>query len=313
MNFIDHKATLANISRNLNYVVVLMLILFLFLACSGGEGGTGATDVSQGQITQFGSIFVNNVEFDTTNADISIDGVSGIEDDLKLNMVVTVNGIINADGITGTADSVSVEEVIHGFVQTNNGVDALTVLDQTIEISSATRFDGVDGINELVSISSFVEVSGYIKNSGVISAIRIELLEAGETETESLFGSIVNLDDVRAGTFNIGSVLIVDYANTDDIEGFPNDTLSNNFYVKVEGTYDEATKTLIATSVKNALISDRDVDEMEIEGFVTSVISVSDFVIGGTPIHVDESTAYEGGDVNDIVVDVVCGSGGGVG
>ncbi len=292
------------LGRNVTYAVSLMCVLFLFSACSGGEGGTGATaDVSQGQITEFGSIFVNNVEFDTTNAEISLDGIPGGDADLKLGMVVTVKGAIHADGVTGTADSVSVEEVVRGLLQTNNGVDTLTVLDQTIEIPANARFDGVSDITGLTPGVDFVEISGYVKNSGVVSAARIERLGVEVEQTQSkLFGSITDLD-IESETFMVGDTLIVDYEDA-TISGFSNNTLSNDAFVKIHGRYDAPNSTLIATNVENALVSDIDVAEIEIEGFVTSVISLSNFIISGTKVQVDANTVYEGGVANDISVGV---------
>ncbi len=282
--------------RNVSYVVCLLFIFFLFSACSGGEGGTGVTsDVSQGQITEFGSIFVNNVEFDTSSADIFLDGIGGDDTELKLGMVVTVKGTINADGRTGTANSVSVEEVIRGLVQTNDGNNTLTVLDQTIEISTNAR--GVTDIAGLTPGESFVEISGYVKGSGVISALRIELLSAGQTQSK-LFGSIDDLNIARS-TFKVGDTLIVDYEDA-DISGFSDDTLLNNAFVKIHGSYDASSNTLTATDVENASVSDIDVEDIEIEGIVTNIISSTNFIIGATEIQVNANTVYDGGTVNDI-------------
>lgn len=288
----------SRLGRNVSYVVCLLFIFFLFSACSGGEGGTGATpDVSQGQITGFGSIFVNNVEFDTSSADIFMDGIGGDDTELRLGMVVTVKGTINADGRTGTANSVSVEEVIRGGVQTNNGINTLTILDQTIEISANTRFDGVANITELTPGESSVEISGYVKGSGVISALRIELLNAGQTQSK-LFGSIDDLD-IERDTFKVGDTLIVDYEEA-DISGFSDNTLRNNAFVKIHGNYNASSNTLIAISVENALVSDIDVEDIEIEGIVTRIISSTNFIIGGTEVQVNANTVYEGGTADDI-------------
>ena len=62
----------------------------------GGIGGTGLT--STGSIDGFGSIFVNGVEFETDESDVSLDGLTSTQDKLRLGMVVTVHGTVNADG-----------------------------------------------------------------------------------------------------------------------------------------------------------------------------------------------------------------------
>ena len=102
----------------MNRVPILMLITGLLLAACGGGGGSGGgstatitddgatstnsgdspgTDggtalASKGTIDSFGSIFVNGIEFDTDQAEIYLNGQLASDNDLKLGMVVTVNG-----------------------------------------------------------------------------------------------------------------------------------------------------------------------------------------------------------------------------
>ena len=285
------------------YTLLIAITLSLLLyACSGGEGGTGATaegDVSRGQITGFGSIFVNGVEFETTNSAISLDGAVGGETDLRLGMVVTVNGTINPDGLTGTATSVAVDEVIRGLVQANDGVNTLTVLNHTVELPSNVRFDGVADINGLATLVDFVEISGYVTGDGIISATRVELLGAGETESK-LIGSISNVDN-NAKTFMFGPGLIINFAGV-DISDFPNNQLVDNLFVKVKGSFDTGTGILTAISVEDASISDVDVAEMEIEGFVTSVSAPGSFILGDVPVQTSATTTFDGGSADEIIV-----------
>ena len=80
----------------------------LFCACSGGgggladSGGMSGTGISQGAVTSFGSVFVNGVEWDLTSSTIEIDGVDDpSESDLRLGMVVRINGEPIGDGKPG--------------------------------------------------------------------------------------------------------------------------------------------------------------------------------------------------------------------
>jgi hypothetical protein len=273
----------------------------------GGEGGTGATDntgggdISRGQITGFGSIFVNGVEFETTDANISLDGASGTESDLKLGMVVTVTGTINPDRLTGTANSVSVEEVIQGLVQANDNVNTLTVLNHTVELPSNVRFDGVENINGITAMADFVEVSGYVISDNVISATRVELLGSGSPES-SIFGTVSGLGSSGAQTFNIGRALTIDYSLA-ELSGFTNNQITNGLYVEVEGTFNPGSGILTATSVERSRISEDDVDEMEIEGFVTNVDELpSKFILNDVPVQLDATTEFKGGSVDEIIV-----------
>jgi hypothetical protein len=273
----------------------------------GGEGGTGATDntgggdISRGQITGFGSIFVNGVEFETTDANISLDGASGTESDLKLGMVVTVTGTINPDRLTGTANSVSVEEVIQGLVQANDNVNTLTVLNHTVELPSNVRFDGVENINGITAMADFVEVSGYVISEGVISATRVELLNSSETKS-GIFGTVSDLNN-GAQTFKIGPDLTVNFSAA-ELSDFTNNQITNGLYVEVEGTFDTGSGILTADSVENARISVDAFDEIEIEGFVTRVVSPTNFVINDIPVQIDATTEFEGGSADEIVVGI---------
>jgi hypothetical protein len=269
----------------------------------GGEGGTGATaatgdgDISRGQITGFGSIFVNGVEFETTDSDITFDGAAGTESDLRLGMVVTVTGTINPDGLTGTADSVSVEEVIQGLVQAKINNNTLTILNHTVELPSNVRFDGVANIDGITAMTDYVEVSGYVVSDGVISATRVERLGSSES---GIFGTV---SDLGAQTFKIGPDLTVNFSGA-ELSDFPNNQIANGLYVEVEGIFDTSSGVLTADSVEYARISVDDVDEIEIEGFVTDVVSATEFVINDVPVQIDVLTEFEGGSADEIVLGI---------
>ena len=278
---------------------VILFTTGILLSCSsgGGEGGTGITDVSRGTITQFGSIFVNGVEFDTTNADINLDGLRGTNSDLKLNMIVTVYGTINTDGLTGTADSVVVKEVLKGWVEYKSGPNSVVVLGQTVEISASTRFDGVTGLAG-ININSLVKISGFVKGNGIIAATRMELLTTNDSESK-LFGVVENLDTVNK-TFKFGA-LTVNYDSA-SFSGVTAGTLANNVYLEIKGTYNASVSTLFATEIENGVPFSGDVDAMEIEGFVTSIASANEISIDHVPVTLDINTKFDGGTVDDIVV-----------
>ena len=240
-----------------------------------------------------GSIYVNGVKFETTSSDILLEGVAGSESDLKVGMVVIVKGTINPDGLTGTADSVSVKEVIKGVVQTNNGVDTLTVMGQTIEVSAATLFDNVVGIAD-IPLGEVVEVSGFVKASGFITASRIKLSDGTESK---LFGTVMNLD-TNIKIFHVGT-LIVDYSNA-DISGVANGTLVDGQFVEIKGNFDSV-NVLEAVQIEQEQFNDSEVDGIEVEGFVTSVTSATNFSVNNMPVQVDGNTIYEGGVAVDIV------------
>src|SRR5689334_21689937 len=84
--------------------------LALLVACTGMEGtgytggdgggvvgGIEGTGYSGGGVTGIGSVFVNGIEYDTSNAEIVYDGASGTEDALQVGMVLGVHGDVASD------------------------------------------------------------------------------------------------------------------------------------------------------------------------------------------------------------------------
>ena len=83
------------------------LALLILWGCSGGAGGggrltagggIGGSGVTVGSVSKFGSVFVNDVEYDTTGAVVVVDGVekgSGdqtVLDNLSVGKVVRIEG-----------------------------------------------------------------------------------------------------------------------------------------------------------------------------------------------------------------------------
>ncbi|MDH5327296.1 MAG: DUF5666 domain-containing protein [Gammaproteobacteria bacterium] len=281
------------------FMSLLLLPLGVILSCSGGEGGTGAApDKAMGGITQFGSIFVNGVEYDTATANIQIDGQAATETDLRLGMQVVVSGRINTDGVTGRADTVVVDEVIRGLVVANDSVNRLTVLDQIVEVPATTRFDNVANLSG-INAGVLVEVSGFIKSSGVVTATRIEVLSAIVT---SKVHGMVNTLTPATERFTFGS-LSVDYSLA-EFTGLSKSQLSLFSVLEVQGSYDLASHTLSATKVSKETPLAGDSNSLELEGYVTGIGSGGgiSFYINNVPVTVDNATVFSGGTTDEIDV-----------
>ena len=125
---------------------------FLLFGCGGsggtaggGIGGSGITvsAVSVGSVASFGSIIVNDVEFDTTNAEVVVEGeVRGTGDAavtslLSRGMVVRVEGRLDGER-TGTAARVVFNDNVEGPVESITALDAivteLVVMGQTVRV-----------------------------------------------------------------------------------------------------------------------------------------------------------------------------------
>ncbi|MBI5317023.1 MAG: hypothetical protein HZB34_13745 [Nitrospirae bacterium] len=282
----------------------------LLSACGGGGGSsspaTGSASgsaASSGTVTGFGSVFVNGKRFDTSGSSFTVDGQSGSQGDLKLGMTVTVTGSFNGD--QRSASTVQQKDAVEGLVQ-SIAADrlSLVVMGQTVLVDSTTLIDDSNGLNGNIgnlAAGDFVEVNGHIRPDGVIQATFIEKKLVGVTPEVRGF---VSLHDATAKTFKIGN-LTVDYS-TSLIDNMPTPSGSNwnGLFVEIKGTnFNSVTTTLVATKVERENQGfGNNMDEFEVEGFVTQVVGVGDFFIGTTHVQTTPSTEFRGGTIDEIVV-----------
>lgn len=302
----------------LRRMLVLGVPLSVLVACSssgGGIGGTGAAGVTVGPITGFGSIVVNDVHLDISNATVSLEGMAGDPSDsnfgLKLGMVVVARGDFSTDDLTGVATSVEFEDNLEGPVDSvNANLNQLTVLGQPVVVNTATVFDGFSRLDDLTQ-GNMVEVSGLVDASATIAATRIELTglafdHVGELEIK---GTIRNVDTTRK-TFEIGAPttppLQVQYAEaTLDLEHSPNGVLENGLFVQVESQRPPSGATVLASEIEvKSPLSDslgEEGNHVEIEGFVTDFSALDQpFRVNGYPVRTTLATRYEQGLPDDM-------------
>src|SRR5258706_1084221 len=273
-------------------------------SCSGGTGGTGATNsaptaTSFGTITDFGSVFVNGVEFSTGGATIVLDDNPVTQNELHRGMVVTVSG--SRSGNSGSATRIEVDEALKGFVEAQADANHWTVMGQTVLVDDQTRFEN----NVQPGVGEFAEVHGLVVADGTISGGFVEKKNAPFPAFE-VKGFVKNQDDT-AKTFRIG-ILTVNYSGA-LINDMPNPTGNawNGLLVEAKGNTCAATPvcgTLTASKVEPNGPQMQDAADFEIEGFVTSLTSTSDFVVGNQRVVTTGSTRFEGGVAGDIAVGV---------
>jgi hypothetical protein len=256
-------------------------------ACGGGGGGTASVDTggtgsfSTGRISGFGSVIVNGVRFEDNAARLADDDDEAkvlTRDDLKLGMVVTVQGGAITAGSgdilpSATATAISVESQIKGPVESKTGTDTLVVFGQTVKVDAATVFEpGVSFAG--IAVGNVLEVHGFADAGGVVTASRIEL--EGATSEFKVRGFIGNL---TATTFQIGAATF-NYATASRLPTAP---LANGMFVRVR------TQTVRNGSgqwVVNRIDARRaleDRNEAEIEGIL--VQTGSTFTVNGITIN----------------------------
>ena len=276
---------------NRSVQTALVGVALLLTSCQGsltaGIEGSGSPVAASGPITGFGSIFVNGVEYTTTNARIDIDDQLATESQLSVGDVVTVVGTVNADGKTGTATQVTFRGNVAGIVgQVNVPTRTFVVLGQTVLVTASTVLDSNISPADITGIKpgDRVEVSGFANSFGQLVASRIQLLPPGNAVRVE---GVVQALNTAARTFQINA-LLVDYSAMT-----PNGTLMNGSVVDVQGSSVNANGALLATGVQvTSAVTGAANSGGEFEGVITSFTSNADFMINDLHVTTDSSTQF---------------------
>lgn len=252
-----------------------------------GIQGSGFYATSYGYISEFGSIFVNGVEYDISAASIVINGQPATESQLRLGQVVTVKGRVNAEGTAGEATDVSVTSTVRGplaNVDLENGT--LMVLGQRIRLLPDTFLDPQLHLGGILGLLPGIKVtvSGFPNAAGEIVATRIDLASGGGA---SRFTGVVQSLNTNAQTFRVNEEL-VNYSDATLVG-----TLAEGRTVSVAGTVPFGQGVLHATSVEVISGVGGAVDEVgHVEGLITVFNSATEFALGAQKVVTDDDTVF---------------------
>jgi hypothetical protein len=304
--------------RHYLFRIIVATATALLIGCSGGESGTGMQANNQttvGEISGFGSIYVNGVKYKTDNATVYVDGNQSSEDSLAVGMVVTIEGSVNSDGLNGTAITVATRTEVEGLVLQNDisGSGTINVMGQTVKISNDTKFKStvptITIVDELVANDSVVEVSGYSDGQGIIYATYVKVVASGGIAGEvKLYGIVRNLSgDANSGSFNIGNTSIqVNYDDNTNFEDMTRNELADGLFVEVESSNYSGGVVMASVIEKEGLNGEAAGTELEVEGVVTDIANIAngEFSINGRLVKIDPGTTFEGGSQQDIQLEV---------
>ena len=309
----SHKHTITRHISLFSITLGALGLLAILAGCSSDSSppnnNSSNSSTISGVITGFGSrsIFVNGVEYETSNASILEEGNSTTEDALSIGMVVTLQGSVNDDGMTGTATHISYDDNVEGIVFANTiAVDGkLDVMGQIVDVNDDTTFESnVVAVTQPseIAVGNVVEISGYTSGEGMILATRIEVKSETYTAGDKIEVKGIIGADVTASQFMIGT-LVIDYS-TATLDGLPAMLVAGT-YVEAQGRsgVDIATRTMVASKIEleHDDMDDNEGNEVEIEGTVSNVISETEFEINGTPVLHNSATEFEYGTAADIV------------
>ena len=286
-----------------NVLAVLVTATAALVAACGGGGGSSttptvvATDYSQGPISGFGSVIVNGVRWDDSTATITDDdGVSHRSSDLKLGMMVEIDGT-DVDHANGTGKALMfriASEMAGPIASVDVAASSFVVLGVTIQVTSSTVFDdtisgGVAGL----SADEVVEVQGlFDAASNSIVATRVQP-SAGAPDYR--VRGVVTALDTAAKTFMLGSETVW-------YGGILTDGawLANGLQVKVRMAKTQLNGAWVADTVRPVVRTLADRAEAEVEGSITSFTSVTSFSVNG--LAVDASGAILPADTSGLVL-----------
>ena len=284
----------------------------MLVACGGGSGSdddaTLDSVVARGVITEFGSVVMNGVRYETENSRIvSADDGSLIIDNpsdaelrqyLGLGMVIELKGS-SMDDVSGVAGTISVDSELVGPIDSIDSAlrfivvnaQTVTVTDDTIiddsiieaacgcPIANDTRFGDLgQDLDFLFAGVVFVEVNGFPTDGGLQATriedvdnrdrIIVEIRNAGEVEVKGL------VRNPSATQFEInGLTVFYDAGDLDD--DFGPGGLQADQFVEVKGSKISATE-MDASEIElehgDLSADDADTDRFEIEGVILQVI-----------------------------------------
>lgn len=264
-------------------------------ACGGGGSSPAAgspppaaasASYALGTIDGFGSVVVGGVRYDDSRASVTDeDGESHASSDLRLGMVVQINGG-RIDRMAGTAVAERVRfgsETVGPVSAVDSAAGSFTLLGQTILVTANTVFDSaLAGGLGAITPNMVLEVHGILnQTTGQITATRIE------PKTGALFyrmRGVVSALDTSAKTFMIGTELI-SYAGIATVPA----SLANGIVVRVKLQTTQVAGAWVATRLAGGMRLPDDDADSDVEGMITAFTSATAFAVNG--VTVDASAA----------------------
>lgn len=268
---------------------------FAVLPSIGGGGATGTGYVAFGTVEDFGSVFVNGIEFFTEGADIAIDGVSGQpESRLRVGMPVRVEGTVAADGATGQATRVAYDADLRGTADgpafaTNDGA-AVRVHGLVLRLEDDTRYEGLLGPAAIAAGDRLVASGLRDDGTGTIRATYVARSAAGAGTVLTGVASAVG-----PSSFVVGDVTVA--FDTASVPG-----LADGRVVRARGPAEPQGGLLAASdvSVVSGALSAAAGAPGSAEGVVARRTATG-FTLGGLVVRVDRETKYRNGTASQVV------------
>ena len=272
-------------------------------AGGGGIVGTGKQVVASGEITGFGSVLVNGIEFvkstdpGTSPTPIYLafdDRSTAQEASLRTGMVVTVIGSYDRTSRKGVYTRLVYSPEVRGPVDAGSvdvAAGRFTILGRIIQTGASTVWDGIADLSELAARQGQeleLEVSGYLDAQGSIRASRVALKSSGFAAGKVQVKGTVSA--IGASSFTMGSLTVSTIGAI--FSGLTEADLTRaGLVVEVRGTLSGTTVTNARIELRSATSGAQAGETMTLKGVAAGAISGENFVLSGADGPITITTA----------------------
>ncbi|SEH07000.1 DUF5666 domain-containing protein [Candidatus Venteria ishoeyi] len=174
-------------------IITIASILLSLWGCSGGglslaEGGVEGTGLGVGSISAFGSIVVNDIKYETEQAELFINGVASDISQLHIGMFVSVTGEDKQ------AQTIQYYDLLRAKLRyISDEGKSLILAGHTVLVDDNTALQGFSDLQQL-QIDDCLRVSGLALGTKGIPATFIQRLPAQDCEQVIVSGLVSHLD-----------------------------------------------------------------------------------------------------------------------
>lgn len=278
-------------------------VLALLSACGGGGGAEPAAPTPPaaainkplsvtGTVTGFGSIIIDGVRYDDTQAKVTVDvgdaaGRAAALGDVKLGM--SVDAKVQGGLLTEVVLRAALAGPISSIDLTGS---SFQIYGQTVKIATSgatpTMFEGVAGLSGLV-LNDRVEVHGTVDATQAIVATRVERTSRDAVEPAIRLGGVVTALNSSAKTFRFND-LTIDYSGASIT---PSDlTLAEGQQIVAFGDAVPSGGRFIARTLR--IKAGEDGAPLALGGRITAFTSTANFTVSGLRVNAS-AAVIEGG------------------
>jgi hypothetical protein len=292
---INYRPTLQYLQQRLKGLVAgaALVAVAVIAACGGGtntagvgSGGTGAFSAySEGIITGFGSVIVNGLRYDDTTAIVRDEQGLRSRNDLKLGMVVTLDGNVDNNNLA-SASNIRFDSALLGPVSVINTTSrTFTIIGQTVQVDDSTVLDAslAQGFNSITP-DQVLEVHGFL--NAATNSLQATLIERNSSPSKYKISGLVKNLQTNNRTLQIGNETFRSVSPRLGLDGITND---NWVKLRLEPRAPTGTDTWVITGYNVQSRSDSSQEIAEVVGLITEIKSPMRFSVSN--ILVDTSNA----------------------